>query len=46
MTKKREAGFVEQQSFVGYKYRPCQEKKLKIALPNEADFMVKLRFEN
>ena len=45
MYKKGEAGFVEQQSFVGYKYRPCQEKKLKIALLNEAGFMVKSRFE-
>ena len=46
MYKKGEAGLVEQRSFVGYKYRPCQEKKLKIALLNEAGFMVKSRFES
>ena len=45
MYKKGEAGFVEQQSFVGYKYRPCQEKKLKIALLNETDFKVKFKFK-
>ena len=44
--KRVEVGFVEQRSFVGCKYRPWREKKLKIALLNEADFMVKLRFES
>ena len=35
MYKKGEAGLVEKRSFGKYKYRPCQEKKLKIALLNE-----------
>ena len=46
MYKKGEVGLVEQRSFVGCKYMPWREKKLKIALLNEADFMVKLRFES
>ena len=45
MYKKGEAGLVEKRSFVRYKYRPCQEKKLKIALFNETDFKVKFKFK-
>ena len=40
--KKREDGLVEQRSFVGWKYRPCWEKKLKIALLNKTVFKVKI----
>ena len=46
MYKKGEAGLIEQRSFVRYKFSPCREKKLKIVLLNEADFMVKSRFES
>ena len=45
MYKNVEVGLIRGRSFVGWKYRPCREKKLKIAMLNEADFMVKLRFE-
>ena len=45
MYKNVEAGLIRGRSFVGWKYRPCREKKLKIAMLNEAGFMVKLRFE-
>ena len=45
MYKRVEVGLIRGRSFVGWKYRPCREKKLKIAMLNEADFMVKLRFE-
>ena len=43
--KKGEDGLVEQRSFVGWKYGPCREKKLKIALLNETDFKVKFKFK-
>ena len=43
--KKGEDGLVEQRSFVGWKYRPCREKKLKIALLNKTVFKVKFKFE-
>ena len=43
--KKGEGGLVRGWSFVGWKYWPCREKKLKIAMLNEAPFMVKFRFE-
>ena len=43
--KKDEDGLVEQRSFVGRKYRPCREKKLKIALLNKTVFKVKFKFE-
>ena len=46
MYKNVEVGLIRGRSFVGWKYRPCREKKLKIAMLNEADFMVKLRFES
>ena len=42
--KKVEDGLVRCWSFVGWKYWPCREKKLKIAMLNEASFMVKLKF--
>ena len=45
MKKKGEDGLVEQRSFSGWKYRLCQEKKLKIALLKETVFMVKYRFK-
>ena len=45
MYKKGEAGLVEKRSFVRYKYRLCQEKKLKIALLNETVFKVKFKFK-
>ena len=43
--KKGEVGLVEQRSFVGWKYGPCQVKKLKIALLNKTDFKVKFKFK-
>ena len=43
--KKDEDGLVEQQSFVGWKYRLCREKKHKIALLNKTVFKVKFKFE-
>ena len=43
--KKGEYGLVERQSFVGWKYRPCREKKLEIALLNKTVFKVKFKFE-
>ena len=43
--KKGEDGLVEQRSFVGWKYGPCREKKLKIALLNETVFKVKFKFK-
>ena len=43
--KKVEDGLVRGWSFVGWKYWPCREKKLKIAMLNEAVFMLKFRFE-
>ena len=43
--KKGEDGLVEQRSFVGWKYGPCREKKLKIALLNKTVFKVKFKFE-
>ena len=43
MQKKVEHSLVEQQSCVGWKYGPCREKKLKIALLNETDFKVKFK---
>ena len=43
--KKGEVRLVEQRSFVGWKYGPCREKKLKIALLNETDFKVKFKFK-
>ena len=45
MLKKGEYGLVERQSFVGWKYRPCREKKLEIALLNKTVFKVKFKFE-
>ena len=42
---KGEDGLVEQRSFVGLKYGPYQEKKLKIALLNKTDFKVKFKFK-
>ena len=45
MLKKGEYGLVERQSFVGWKYRPCPEKKLEIALLNKTVFKVKFKFE-
>ena len=35
----------QQVSFVGWKYRPCREKKLEIALLNKTVFKVKFKFE-
>ena len=45
MYKKGEDGLVRGWSFAGWKYWPCREKKLKIAMLNEAVFMLKFRFE-
>ena len=45
LEKKGEVGLVEQRSFVGWKYGPCREKKLKIALLNETNFKVKFKFK-
>ena len=45
MYKNVEAGLIRSRFYVGWKYKPCWEKKLKIAMLNEASFMVKLRFE-
>ena len=43
--KKGEVGIVEQWSFVGWKYGPCREKKLKIALLKKTAFKVKFKFK-
>ena len=40
-----EDGLVEQLFFVGWKDRPCREKKLKIALLKKTVFEVKFKFE-
>ena len=45
MYKKVEYHLVRGWSFVGWKYWPCREKKLKIAMLNEAVFMVKSKFQ-
>ena len=45
MSKEVEDGVFEQQSFEGWKYRPRQEKKLKIALLNKTVFKVKFKFK-
>ena len=43
--KKGEDGLFEQRSFVGGKYGPYREKKLKIGLLNQTDFKVKFKFK-
>ena len=45
MYKNVEVGLVRDRSFVGWKKIDHAEKKLKIALLNEVNFMVKLKFK-